>query len=122
MADPHDAPRTTVVNLKGHLHDPDYEDVVYVGRMVRRGGWNLPASPLASPFRPGRDGTREEVIERYRAYLLGRPDLLALLPALRGRRLGCWCVPEPCHAQVIAALADEARPPPPPPERPRSPC
>ncbi|MDQ7802900.1 DUF4326 domain-containing protein [Amycolatopsis sp. A133] len=32
--------------------------------------------------------------------------LLALLPALRGRRLGCWCVPEPCHAQVIAELAD----------------
>ncbi|MER6799640.1 DUF4326 domain-containing protein, partial [Amycolatopsis mediterranei] len=35
-----------------------------------------------------------------------RPDLLALLPGLRGRRLGCWCVPEPCHAQVIAELAD----------------
>src|SRR5260221_5844759 len=24
----------------------------------------------------------------------------------RGRRLGCWCVPEPCHAEVIAELAD----------------
>ena len=43
---------------------------------------------------------------RYREYLLARPDLLALLPGLRGRRLGCWCVPEPCHAQVIADLAD----------------
>lgn len=102
--------RTTVVNLKGHRDDPAYADVVYVGRAMHRGGWHLAASPLASPFRPGRDGTREEVVEKYRAHLLGRPDLLALLPALlpalRGRRLGCWCVPERCHAEVIAELAD----------------
>ncbi|GII25853.1 DUF4326 domain-containing protein [Planosporangium mesophilum] len=98
--------RTTVVNLKGHLGDPDYADVVYVGRTMRRGGWNLDGSPLASPFRPGRDGTREQVLEAYRGWLLDRPDLLALLPDLRGRRLGCWCVPEPCHAEVIAELAD----------------
>lgn len=43
---------------------------------------------------------------RYREYLLSRPGLLALLPDLRGRRLGCWCVPELCHARVIAELAD----------------
>ncbi|WP_373559368.1 DUF4326 domain-containing protein [Streptomyces sp. Ag82_G6-1] len=31
------------------------------------------------------------------------------LPALRGRRLGCWCGPEqPCHARVLAELADRA--------------
>jgi hypothetical protein len=46
------------------------------------------------------------VLAKYRQYLLSRPDLIALLPGLRGRRLGCWCVPEPCHAQVIAELAD----------------
>lgn len=98
--------RTTVVNMKGHRDDPDYADVVYVGRAMHRGGWDLAGSPLASPFRPGRDGTREAVVEKYRAHLLSRPDLLALLPALRGRRLGCWCVPQACHAQVIAELAD----------------
>jgi hypothetical protein len=42
----------------------------------------------------------------YREYILQRPDLLALLPDLRGHRLGCWCVPLPCHAEVIAELAD----------------
>ncbi|MGP3980317.1 DUF4326 domain-containing protein [Streptomyces sp. KR80] len=98
--------KTTVVNLHGHRDDPDFADVVYVGRPMHRGGWALDGSPLASPFRPGPDGTREAVVEKYRAWLLGRPDLLALLPGLRGRRLGCWCVPEPCHAQVIAELAD----------------
>ena len=97
---------TTIVNLKGHRDDPDVADVVYVGRAMHRGGWKLPASPLANPFRPGRDGSREEVVAAYRAYLLERPDLLALIPGLRGRRLGCWCAPLPCHGQVIAELAD----------------
>jgi hypothetical protein len=99
-------PATTVVNLKGHRDDPAYADVVYVGRAMHRGGWHLDGSPLASPYRPGPDGTREDVIQKYRVHLLSRPDLLALLPALRGRRLGCWCVPERCHAEVIAELAD----------------
>lgn len=102
---------TTVVNLKGHRDDPDFDDVVYVGRAMHRGGWHLAASPLANPFRPGRDGTREEVVAAFREYILGRPDLLTRLPDLRGRRLGCWCVPLPCHAQVIAELADASAQP-----------
>src|ERR1700742_1521610 len=97
---------TTVVNLKGHRDDPDFADVVYVGRAMHRGGWQLPGSPLASPFRPGPDGSRGEGVAKSRPPLLGRPDLLALLPGLRGRRLGCWCAPLPCHAAVIAELAD----------------
>ncbi|PXX71392.1 uncharacterized protein DUF4326 [Nocardia tenerifensis] len=36
------------------------------------------------------------------------PDPLAMLPELRGHRIGCWCVPEACHAEVIAELADAA--------------
>ena len=75
---------TTVVNLKGHRDDPGYADVIYVGRAMHRGGWQLKASPLANPFRPGPDGSRGEVMSKYRDYLLGRPDLLALLPGLRG--------------------------------------
>jgi Domain of unknown function (DUF4326) len=98
--------KTTVVNLKGHRDDPECADVAYVGRAMHRGGWHLEGSPLASPYRPGPDGTRDEVVAKYREYLLGRPDLLALLPDLRGRRLGCWCVPERCHAEVVAELAD----------------
>ena len=98
----------TVVNMSGHRDDPAFDDVVYVGRAMYRGGWRLPASPLANPFRLGADGDRDELIAKYREYLLGRPDLLALLPDLRGKRLGCWCAPLRCHADVIAALADEA--------------
>jgi hypothetical protein len=102
---------TTVVNLKGHRDDPAFADVVYVGRAMHRGGWHLDASPLANPFRPGEDGTRTEVMSKYRDYLLRRPNLVALARDLRGRRLGCWCLPEPCHAEVIAEIADAASPP-----------
>jgi hypothetical protein len=42
----------------------------------------------------------------YRAYLLERPELLELVPPLRGRTLACWCAPELCHADVLAELAD----------------
>jgi hypothetical protein len=43
------------------------------------------------------------MVAKYRAYLLGRPDLLAPLPGLRG-----WRLPEAHHAEVIAELADSA--------------
>jgi hypothetical protein len=69
-------------------------------------GGGLARSPLAQPFRIGVDGDREQVIAKYRDYLLARTDLLALLPDLQGKRLGCWCNPLPCHADIIAELAD----------------
>jgi Domain of unknown function (DUF4326) len=97
---------TTVVNMTGHRDDPDFTDVIYVGRAMYRGGWRLAASPLANPFRIGVDGDREHVIAKYRDHLLGQADLLAMVADLRGKRLGCWCAPLPCHADVISELAD----------------
>jgi hypothetical protein len=76
---------------------------LYIGRRTRR----YPESLWANPFRIGRHGDRETVIELYRQRLLKRPDLLARLPELRGLRLGCWCKPEhACHGDILAALAD----------------
>jgi hypothetical protein len=89
-----------VLNLR---HDP-LADAVYVGRAVA--SRSLAGSDFANPYRVDVDGTREEVIERYRSWLLGRPELLDRLRELRGRRLACWCAPEPCHADVLAELVD----------------
>ena len=72
-------------------------------------------TPWGNPYILGRDGTRGEVIAKYRAYLATRPALLARLPELRGMTLACWCAPAGgttaagplvCHGQVLAALAD----------------
>ena len=69
---------------------------VYIGR----------PSQLGNPFLIGPDGTREQVIEKYRAWLLSQPDLLAKVPMLKDLTLGCWCAPKACHGDVLAQLAD----------------
>ncbi|MEU5535941.1 DUF4326 domain-containing protein [Streptomyces sp. NPDC020362] len=108
---------TRVISVRGRIHEfgPRLEhapaDVVYVGRRWTMGGWDLPRHPLYNPFaydtpQKKRDGTRAEVMAMYRAHLLERPELLDLVPDLRGRTLACWCAPELCHADVLAELAD----------------
>ncbi|HML21835.1 MAG TPA: DUF4326 domain-containing protein [Aggregatilinea sp.] len=94
---------TTVVNVRTvNGQRPAYD--VYVGRASR----GFKASDWQNPFKIGEDGDRDEVIEQYRDYLTAyRPDLLGRIPDLTGKRLGCWCSPEPCHAEVLAELANK---------------
>jgi hypothetical protein len=33
-------------------------------------------------------------------------ELIAALPELRGKRLGCWCAPHPCHGDLLKGLAN----------------
>lgn len=69
---------------------------IYIGRPSKWG----------NPFTIGRDGTREEVIEKYKEWLLTQPKLLEDLRELRGKVLGCWCKPMACHGDVLADMAD----------------
>jgi hypothetical protein len=77
---------------------------VYIGRAMSSQGFN--ASKWGNPFKVGRDGTPAEVIAKYEAHLRSRPDLMAALPELRGKVLGCWCAPGTCHGDVLARLAN----------------
>jgi hypothetical protein len=84
------------------------------GREVYIGRWNRFQRPVTSPwhnpFKLPKAATpeeRAEVIRRYRVHILGRPDLLAMLPELRGRLLTCWCHPLPCHGDVLLELLRE---------------
>ncbi len=61
-------------------------------------------SKWGNPFYIGKDGTREEVIEKYRVWIKTRPKLMAALPELLGKTLGCWCHPKPCHGDVLVEL------------------
>jgi hypothetical protein len=93
------------------LADPDF---VYVGR--RCAGW--PASPFANPFKVADfPGGPRAAVAHYAAHLRSGSvyarGVLAALPSLRGKTLGCWCgswspgEPEiACHAVVLARLAD----------------
>lgn len=54
-----------------------------------------------------RKNTLEErirVLEEFKQYILGKPDLLADLYELDGKVLGCWCRPKMCHGDVLLEL------------------
>lgn len=93
-------------NLKEWMHDPSN---VYIARagivFVDKERFPKQSSPFANPYKVNKDGTREEVIEKYRAYILDKlnkdPTLVEALKELKGKNLGCWCAPEPCHGHVL---------------------
>lgn len=84
-------------------------------------------STLGNPWVIGKDGTRREVIDRYRVWLAaklksGDAVVRAALLSLSGDSvLGCWCVSddapesstlkggEQCHCQVIAKAVQWVR-------------
>ena len=76
-----------------------YEDHdVYIGRPSKWG----------NPYRVGVDGTREQVIEKYKELLKTKPELVeAVRRELRGKVLGCWCSPKPCHGDLLAKIAND---------------
>ena len=72
-------------------------------------------SPLGNPFVIGRDGTRDEVIAKYRSWLLAQLDenkpsavltemdrLVNLYENNETLTLVCWCAPKACHGDVLA--------------------
>jgi len=89
-------PETRVVNLRKEKYD------VCIGR----------GSPFGNNMRIGSkvDGklepvTREEAIAWYKEYFYARlkqqPEFRQAVEALKGKVLGCWCKPLPCHGDVI---------------------
>lgn len=84
-----------VVHCKRNEYD------VYIGR----------PGPWGNPFEIGRDGTREEVVEKYAEWVLTQPDLLAKIQEeLKDKILGCWCKTEKnpdalCHGDILVELS-----------------
>ena len=62
---------------------------------------------FGNPYRIGRDGTRDEVIVKFRKYFFNRmstdEDFKKRVIDLKGLRIGCFCTPKACHLDVIAA-------------------
>lgn len=76
---------------------------VYVGRPSKWGNQYSHEDGTLARFKVA---TRAEAIARYEEDLLANSALLAQLPELRGKKLGCWCAPYPCHAEVLARYAN----------------
>ena len=92
--------KTTVVNMLRSEYD------VYIGRPGR----GL-AGTFGNPFKVGKDGSREEVIEKFRVYFKDRiekdPAYKKAVEALRGKRLGCFCAPLSCHGTVYVEYLEK---------------
>lgn len=80
-----------VVHCKKEKYD------TYIGR----------GSIWGNPFKIGEDSSRSQVIEKYQNYLLTKPDLILKIGQLKGKVLGCWCAPLPCHGDILAHLANK---------------
>ena len=86
-----------VLNVRLDVIPPD---AIYIGRNPKYG-----PTKYGNPYRIGRDGTREQVIERYRQWLWGeikagritRAELAAMVP----HDVVCHCAPAPCHGDVL---------------------
>ena len=82
-----------VVHCKKESYD------VYIGRPSKWG----------NPFIIGKDGTREEVIEKYEDWLLRQPALIIELYELKGKTLGCFCSPNKCHGDILIKYAKKMK-------------
>lgn len=94
--------RTLAVNLHYKAYD------VYIGRAGKKqDGY------FGNPFRVNRSGDKahlDGVLQKYRDYFNERiahdAEFRTRVLALRGKRLGCFCKPGPCHGDVIAEWVD----------------
>jgi hypothetical protein len=73
------------------------DDAIYIDR----------GSKWGNRFVIGRDGTRDQVVEKYCHWICENPTLLAALPELIGHDLVCFCSPLLCHGHVLKILLDE---------------
>ena len=75
------------------------------------GGWNLKDSIWKNKYTIKQCGSAEKAVELYKIDLLKNPTLMALLPSLKGKTLGCWCKneknPTACHGDVLVELAEK---------------
>jgi thymidine kinase len=85
-------PDAHVVLVRDHV-----PDAVYVGR----------PGPFGNPFIISVDGTRKQVIQKFTDMLMTSKDLLLQVRKhLRHKPLACHCSPKPCHADVLATVAN----------------
>lgn len=72
---------------------------VYIGRPSKYG----------NPFIIGKHGTREDVVQLYRQWIVLQPALyLSIRQELRGKDLVCFCSPLACHGDVLLEIANES--------------
>ncbi len=78
------------------------ENMIYIGKEMHTGGWNLQASKWANTYSINNFG-RDLAMDNYKKDILNNPELYNL-DELKNKTLACWCSPEPCHGDILIEL------------------
>lgn len=94
------------MNVKMVVHCQRAAYDVLIDRTTK---WGNPFSHVRGSFTRAKYvvATRAKAIECFEVWLKEQPELMAALPELKGKVLGCHCDPLPCHGHVLARLANE---------------
>jgi hypothetical protein len=82
---------------------------IYIGRkgvvFINNVRYPPDNSIFHNPFKIGRDGDRNEVLKKYKEYILKKIEKESgfkdSIKSLKGKNLGCWCHPLPCHGDIL---------------------
>ena len=104
--------RPAFLNLKDWCSDSNN---IYIGRkgivFIDNKRYPTYDSIWFNPFKIGKDGNRNEVIQKYEVYIRDRLKnglfLKDELRLLKNKNLGCWCAPELCHGNVLLKILQE---------------
>lgn len=83
-----------------NIHKKEPYDV-YIGRPSL---WGNPFSHREGTLAKYKVANVEEALERYRAWIESNHFLKSKLWDLKGKRLGCFCKPKPCHGDILVSL------------------
>ena len=99
--------KPTVVKIKRTYNKLNFD--TYIGRRFTMGGYDLPNSKWANPFKIDKtdDSSRDKVITQYEEYIRNNDELMNSLDELNNKILGCWCKPEACHGDILVKLFNE---------------
>jgi len=108
----------SIVNCKVKYIRPQYDNLkkwtansnnIYIGRagvvFINKERFPKKASIFANPYKIDKNTSREEVLEKYKKYIIEKilndKSFYLQLLKLRGKNLGCWCHPDPCHGDIL---------------------
>ena len=103
------APKIVPFRMSGNGELPRID--VYIGSTNLKNGYLWTAGPWSNPFEvsgaPSKPEDRLRVLAAYERRVRADPALMAALPELHGKRLGCGCCHNICHGQILIKLLRE---------------
>lgn len=92
-------------NIREWKSDPNN---VYIGRqitiLVNKVPYLCQGSQFCNPYKLYNYDRVKRCLDQYEEHLreqLNDPEFVVEFLKLRGKNLGCWCKPNPCHGDII---------------------